>query len=94
MNLTEQEILQDALIAHKFLIDMYCQFGIECSNLELRNLFNEQRNVALDHEFKIFTIMNEKGFYPLTAAPVSKLSQTFKMHTKMQKNLEDKLNKK
>ena len=93
MNFTEQEILQDALIAHKFLIDMYCQFGIECSNMELRNLFNEQRNVALDHEFKIFTIINEKGFYPLTPAPAGKIKQTYKMHSKMQTNLETKLKK-
>ena len=92
--MTEQEILQDALIAHKFLMHMYCQFGIECSNQELRTLFNDLHNVASTHELKIFKVMNEKGFYPTKAALSSKVSQTLTMHTKMQQQLENKLAKK
>lgn len=61
MELTEQEILQDALVAHKFLMHMYCQFGLECSNQPLRSLFNELHNVASEHDLKLFEIMNKKG---------------------------------
>ncbi len=91
MQLTEQEILQDALIAHKFLMHMYCQFGLECSNKELRDMFAELHNVASEHDYKIFKIMNEKGFYPITAAPCKEVKQTLKMHTQMQKQLEEKV---
>lgn len=91
--MTDQEILQDALIAHKFLIKMYCQYSIECSSQELRSLLNSLCEVASNHDFKIFNIMNQKGFYPTTPAPVGKVNQTLKMHTKMQTALEDKLSK-
>ncbi len=88
MEFTTQNTLQDALIAHKFLIHMYCQYGIECSNETLRNLFSELQAVALAHDLKIFKIMNEKGFYPTTPAPAPQLKQTLKMHTQMQSELE------
>ena len=94
MNLTEQEILHDAIIAHKYLIHMYCQYGLECSNMELRNLFSNLHDVASMHDFKIFEIMNKKGFYPKTEAPAKELKQTLKMHTEMQKELETKLKEK
>jgi len=94
MQLTEQEILQDALVAHKFLMHMYCQFGLECSNQPLRSLFNELHNVASEHDLKLFEIMNKKGFYPTTAAPAKELKQTIKMHTEMQTQLEKKVGKK
>ena len=57
MQLTDQEILQDAIVAHKFLMHMYCQFGLECSNATLRNLFEELHKVASEHDFKIFKII-------------------------------------
>lgn len=91
MEFTEQETLQDALIAHKYLMHMYCQFGIECSNKPLRNLFNELYNVASDHDLKLFKIMNEKGFYPTTEAPAKEIKQAIKMHTQMQEQLEKKI---
>ncbi len=94
MELTEQEILQDALIAHKFLMHMYCQFGLECSKKELRDMFANLHNVASQHDFKIFEIMHQKGFYPKTAAASKDVKQAIKMHTQMQTQLEQKLGKK
>ena len=90
--MTEQEILQDILIAQKFMLHMYCQFGLECSNPALRNLFNSLSEVASTHDFKIFKIMNEKGFYPKTPAQIKDLKQGIKMHTQMQTELENSLN--
>lgn len=92
MEFTVQETLQDALIAHKFMIHMYTQFGIECSNSQLRDLFSELREVAEDHDFKIFTIMHQKGLYPTTPAASKDVKQAVKMHTEMQIELENKLN--
>lgn len=94
MKLTEQEILQDSIIAHKFLMHMYCQFGLECSNTSLRDLFSELHSVSSSHDLKIFKTMNEKGFYPKTEAQVKDVKQALKMHTDMQEKLEEKLPKK
>ena len=94
MQLTEQEILQDALIAHKFLMRMYAQFGLECSTATLRDLFQSLNKVASMHDFKIFNIMNEKGFYPTTPAQPKDIKQAIKMHTQMQTELEQKLTSK
>lgn len=88
--MTEQEILQDALVGQKFLLSMYNQFGLECSNPELRNLFNEQRSVVSDHNFIIFEIMKEKKLYPVTKAAVKDVDKAVQMHTEMQKELEKK----
>ena len=93
MEFTTQNTLQDALIAHKFLIHMYCQYGIECSNENLRTLFSENEKVAMQHDLKIFKIMNEKGFYPTTPAPAKDVKQTVKMHTQMQAELEKAVKK-
>lgn len=91
MEFNTQNTLQDALIAHKFLIHAYGQYSIECSNEQLRALFVENQSCALEHDLKIFKIMNEKGFYPATAAPAKDIKQTLKMHTEMQKTLEQNL---
>lgn len=88
---TEQEILQDALVAHKFLMHMYSQFGIECSNLDMKKLYTELGNVAGNHQFKIFELMNEQGFYPTTPATQKDIKQAIKMHTQMQTELDSKL---
>lgn len=91
MEFTEKETLQDALIAHKFIMHMYCQLGIECSNKKLRDLIMELNKTASEHDLKIFRIMNENGFYPVTLAGIKEIKQTLKMHEKMQEELEQKI---
>lgn len=93
MELTEQEILQDSIIAQKFIMHMYCQFGLECSNQSLRDLFSELHDEASKHDLKLFKVMNEKGFYPKTEAPVKDVKQAIKMHTEMEEKLKEKLPK-
>lgn len=86
--MTEQEILQDTLVGQKFLLSMYNQFGLECSNPELRNLFNEQRSVVSEHNFEIFEVMRKKGLYPVTKAAAKDVDKAVLMHTQMQKELD------
>ena len=93
MEFNTQNTLQDAIIAHKYLIHMYCQYGIETSNETLRNLFAENQKIASEHDLKLFKIMNDKGFYPKTAAPAKEVKQTLKMHTEMQEELSKNLAK-
>ena len=93
MNFTEKETLTDALIAHKFLINMYTQFGIECSNKQLRDLFLDNQKITMEHDLKLYQIMNKKGYYPTSAAASKDVKQTLKMHTQMQEELKGKLAK-
>ena len=88
--MTEQEMLQDALIAHKFLMSMYNQFGLECSNLPLRKMLIEQYAEISNHNFDIFEIMKKEGFYPVTVASSKEVTQAIKMHTQMQEDLDSK----
>ncbi len=94
MEFTLKETLQDALIAHKFLMHMYCQFEIECSDTKLRNLFEQLHGTVSEHHLKIFKLMNDKGFYPACPAPAKDIKQAVKMHTQMQEDLKEKLNAK
>lgn len=89
--MTEQEILQDVLVAHKFLMSMYNQFGMECSNLPLRKIFIEQYTEVSKHNFDIFEIMEKEGFYPVTSAASKEVTQAIKMQTQMQDDLDTKL---
>lgn len=89
--MTEQEMLQDALVAHKFLLSMYNQFGLECSNLPLRKQFIEQYAETSKHNFEIFQIMQEKGFYPIMTATTKEINKAIEMHTQMQDDLNSKL---
>ena len=91
MEFNTQNTLQDALIAHKYLINMYCQYGIETSNETLRTLFEENQKVASAHDLKLFKIMNDKGFYPKSPAVAKDVKQALKMHTQMQQDLEKNL---
>lgn len=89
--MTEQEMLQDALIAHKFLMSMYNQFGMECSNLPLRKMLIEQYTEISNHNFDIFEVMKKEGFYPVTSAASKEVDQAIKMHEQMQEDLNLKL---
>lgn len=89
--MTEQEMLQDALIAHKFLLSMYNQFGMECSNLPLRKMLIEQYTEVSTHNFDIFEVMKKEGSYPITPAASKEVNQAIKMHAQMQKDLDLKL---
>lgn len=91
MELTTEQILQDALIAHKFLVSMYCQYGLECSNKTLRALFSKHHDMVANQNFKIFQIMNEKDLYPLIPATPKDITKAYKMHNQMQSELETTL---
>lgn len=88
--MTEKETLQDALIAHKFLLSMYNQFGLECSNKTLRSLFNQHHSKTSEHNFEIFTIMKEKQLYPVMPTEEQEINKAIQMHTQMQQELNEK----
>lgn len=67
---------------------MYNQFGLECSNPTLRNLFIKQHAEVSKHNFQIFTVMKDKDLYPVTEAEEQDISTTIEMHSDMQDQLE------
>lgn len=83
----EKEILQDLIIAHKFMLSMYNQFGLECSNKNLRNLFNKHHSEASRHNFEIFCMMKDRGLYPIMPAEQQEIDKAIEMHSTMQKEL-------
>jgi len=89
--MTEQELLQDSLIATKFLLSMNNNFGMECSNKPLRDLIESQHKEISKHNFEIFEAMEKAGYYPVTVAPAKDVEQAIKMHSQMQQDLEEKL---
>ncbi len=84
----ENEILQDLLIGQKFLLSMYNQFGLECSNKTLRNMFNKHHDEVSKQNFEIFSIMKDKGQYPIMPAEKEAMAKAVEMHTQMQNELD------
>lgn len=76
--LTEMEILQDLLIAEKFLLGMYKQYGIEASNMKLKNLLIDNMNNVFELQFKAFEMMHERNLYPTEEAEINKIVSTIK----------------
>lgn len=89
--MTEKEVLQDLLIAHKFLLSMYNQFGLECSNKTIRNMFNLHHSTVSKHNFEVFTMMKDKGLYPVMEAEEQQINTAIEMHTEMQEELNKKV---
>lgn len=89
MEFNTQQILQDAIVAQKYLLKMYCQFGLECSNPTLRNLFAELYQQTSEHDYAIFKVMNDLNYYPTTPAQAKDVSKAIKLHTEMQAELND-----
>ena len=92
MKPTEQEILQDGLCATKYLMQMCAKNQIEGSTPQIRNLFLECFKAASEHNFKIFEIMQKKGFYETTPAAENMLQTKLDCHKDMQEKLEKKFN--
>ncbi len=87
---TEQEILQDGLCATKYLMQMCTKNQIEGSNKHLRTLFEQMHKTASEHNFKIFEMMQEKGYYKTMPTDEKQIQQKLAMHKDMQNKLENK----
>lgn len=74
-NLTDREMLTDALSSEKFMTDNYNTFANECASPtmmnEFMNLLSEEHQIQHD----IFTEMQKRGWYPTQDAPAEKIAQ-------------------
>ena len=79
VKLSSKELLQDALVAEKFLVTMYDQFLKESSCVPLLDLLldNYAQNAEAQHE--VFMVMKERDMYPVENAEAQKIQQTITM---------------
>lgn len=73
--LTLEELLQDALIAEKYMISMYEQFIKEASNVTLIDLLLDNFNELVETQHVLFLEMKERNMYPVTNAEKQKIEE-------------------
>lgn len=71
----EKDYLQDMLVLEKDIVKYYGGYIIEASCPKLRTILNDNMQSAANDQFGIFNTMNEKGYYPTKAAPVTEINQ-------------------
>ena len=79
IKLTPKELLQDALIAEKFLVIMYDQFLKEASCMPLLNLLLDNFSATAEAQHQVFLEMKERDMYPVEDAEMQKIDQTILM---------------
>lgn len=79
IKLTLKEVLQDALVAEKFMMAMYEQYMKESSNTALIDVCLENFAELSDTLYAIFIEMKDRGMYPVENAEKQKIEQTITM---------------
>ncbi|NLO39940.1 MAG: spore coat protein [Ruminiclostridium sp.] len=86
-NLTEQEIMTDALNTEKLSITSYGTYLAEatCQNLrqELNQIINENQQI----QFEIFDNMQKRGWYQPKNAQLNEIQQSVQKHGQMKQSL-------
>ncbi|MGE5396765.1 MAG: spore coat protein [Chitinophagales bacterium] len=76
------------LYQHKLAASMLTNGVLESADPQVRSHFSSMLNGCLDHQKKIFDVMNQKGWYKVAPAPqdeVSRIQQSFSsMQSQMQ----------
>jgi len=87
-NLSERELLNDALSSEKQLLHVYSTYLAEasCPNLrnELTKVFNETQQI----QFEIFQAMEQKGWYSIQNAELQQVQQAVNNFTQMKTELQ------
>ena len=87
-NLSERELLNDALSSEKQLLHVYSTYLAEasCPNLrsELTKVFNETQQM----QFEIFQAMEQKGWYSIQNAELQQVQQAVNNFTQMKNELQ------
>lgn len=88
MNLTEQEIMNDALSSEKQIISAYGTFLAEstCENLrsEMTKIMNDKQQI----QFEIFDTMKQKGWYNVKNANLNDVQTASQKFQTMQQNMQ------
>ncbi len=69
MGLTDKDLIQILLYEHKQMTSSMTNFILESSNQQLRHDCMNILNRDFEHQKMIFDAMNQRGWYPVQAAP-------------------------
>ncbi len=83
--LTEEEILTDMLTSEKDLVKLYATALTEMTNNRLRTQIKKFLGEVADGQYKIFSAMQEKGYYQVAPAQKQKIDSTLDKFTKKNK---------
>ena len=72
---TDQQILQDSLISEKHMTDSYNLYAGECVNEQLRSTMLNILNDVHSIQAKIFSTMQQNGWYQVEQAEQQKIQQ-------------------
>lgn len=69
----DKDIMEKELLIVKGVCDLYLHGTIESSTAEVHTAFKEALNDSLDIQNKIYNLMAEKGWYPMTTVEQTKI---------------------
>ena len=87
MNLSEQDILTDALSNEKHLLSVYTALLTEASCQELRNELTQIITETQQMQFEFFNAMRTRGWYTIENASLSRVAQTVEKYTQVRNQL-------
>ena len=75
-NMSDKEYMDDILITSKALSNLYHYAVLESPTDKVHYQFKDILNQSLEMQHQIFTVMQQKGWYPLDAAPAQDINKT------------------
>ena len=78
----DKEILEDLLNDEKELSSLLNTFACECANLKLKNLFLDLLDTTQNNQQKVFTVMQNNGYYQVKNANMEQIKQVHKKFAK------------
>ena len=87
-NLTEKELLNDALSSEKQLLHVYSTYLAEASCPNPRNELTRVFNETQQMQFELFKAMEQRGWYPIQNAELQQVQQTVDKFNQMKSDLE------
>ncbi len=78
----DKEILEDLLNDEKELAMLLNTFACECANVKLKNLLLDVLEDTQDNQQKVFTCMQNNGFYQVKNANAEQVKQVYKKFSK------------
>lgn len=85
--LNEQEIMNDALMTEKQLLNSYATFLAEISCQNLRNELHKIITETGQVQFEVFNAMKSRGWYDIKNAPMQDVQSTVQKYTQVKNQL-------
>ena len=87
-NLSEKEIINDALSSEKQLLHVYSTYLAEASCPNLRNELTRVFNETQQMQFELYKAMEQKGWYTTQNAELQQVQQAVDKFTQEKNNLQ------